>query len=73
MQRGRPRKSPEQKKGSNLELRIGASEKQAFQNAAMLAGVPLSTWVRERLRRAATRELEEAGRPIPFLQNLRLG
>jgi len=42
-------------------------EKQAFLLAASIAGIPLSIWIRERLRRTATRELEEAGRQIPFL------
>jgi len=42
-------------------------EKQAFLLAASIAGIPLAIWMRERLRRAATRELEEAGRQIAFL------
>ena len=43
-----------------LELRLTEPEKRAFSQAAAIAGVALSTWVRERLRRAAVRELEEA-------------
>lgn len=50
-----------------IQIRLSEAEKQGFQAAAKLAGVSLSSWVRERLRRAAVRELEEAGRPIPFL------
>ena len=50
-----------------LEVRVGVAEKQAFRDAAELAGVPLSVWMRERMRRAAVRELEEAARPIAFL------
>jgi hypothetical protein len=46
---------------------LEVAEKQAFKDAAELAGLPLSTWVRERLRRAAREELEEAHRPVAFL------
>jgi hypothetical protein len=56
-----------------MEVRLDPTEKQAFREAADAAGLPLSGWVRERLRRAARRELEEIGRPIPFLQNVTLG
>lgn len=50
-----------------MQLRLNENEKEAFQQAANLAGVGLSAWVCERLRWAATRELENAGRSIPFL------
>jgi hypothetical protein len=49
-----------------LQLRLLPMEKEAFQKAADLAGVALSAWVRERLRKAAVRELESAGLEIPF-------
>lgn len=55
-------------KSESLKLRIGPEEKQAFQDAADLAGVALSVWIRERLRQVARRELEEAGHNIAFLQ-----
>jgi hypothetical protein len=45
------------------------SEKEAFKSAADLAGVSLSSWVRERLRRMAIRELEEVAHPIAFLRH----
>jgi len=51
-----------------MEIRVSPEEKAAFQAAAQLAGIPLSAWVRERLRRAAVRELEDAGQEIAFLQ-----
>lgn len=51
-----------------LQLRLKPSEKQTFQMAADLAGVALSSWVRERLRGVARRELVEAGKQVPFLQ-----
>jgi hypothetical protein len=50
-----------------LELRLVSEEKLAFQEAADLAGVALSAWIRERLRRAAREELEGFGRTVPFL------
>ena len=50
-----------------LEVRVQAAEKQAFKDAADLAGLPLSTWIRERLRVAAGQELAESGKPVAFL------
>ncbi len=64
---GRPRKGPDQIKNDYLELRLAPLEKQAFKQASEIAGIPLAAWARERLRRIATRELEEAGLKIPFL------
>jgi uncharacterized protein (DUF1778 family) len=64
---GRPKKA--KKLNEYLEIRVESAEKQAFKDAADLAGIPVSIWVRERLRRAAIRELEEAARPIAFLQS----
>ena len=54
-------------KTDTLKLRLSAAEKRAFQDAAELSGIAVSAWIRERLRRAATRELEDAGRQIAFL------
>jgi hypothetical protein len=51
-----------------MQIRLSPAEKESFQLAAELSGIALSAWMRERLRRAATRELEGAGREIPFLQ-----
>ncbi len=56
-----------------LQIRLTDSEKQGFQMAANLAGIPLSSWVRERLRLAAIRDLESAGQKIPFVERIRLG
>lgn len=50
-----------------LQIRLTEDEKQGFQDAAALAGIPLSSWVRERLRLAAIRDLEGAGQQIPFI------
>jgi uncharacterized protein (DUF1778 family) len=56
------------RKTESIEIRLEADEKRGFQEAADVAGIPLSAWVRERLRRAAIRELEQVSRDIPFLR-----
>lgn len=60
-------------KAQVLQIRLSEAEKQGFVSAAGLAGVPLSSWVRERLRLAAIRELESAGQKIPFVEPIHLG
>ncbi len=65
--RGRPRKDAAQSKGEYLDVRLEPSEKEAFKRAAELSGLALSAWVRERLRRAARAELQDAGESVPFL------
>jgi hypothetical protein len=54
-------------KGDYLDIRLETAEKQAFKDAADLAGIDLSAWVRERLRAAARKELDLADRPVAFL------
>jgi uncharacterized protein (DUF1778 family) len=65
--RGRPPKGSDQVKGIRLDMRIMPTEKQGFKAAAELAGLELSSWIRERLRYAAKKELDQAGQPIPFI------
>lgn len=57
-------------KTESMEIRLQDDEKRAFQGAAKLAGIPLSAWVRERLRTACIRELEGAGLKVPFIARL---
>jgi uncharacterized protein (DUF1778 family) len=64
---GRPKKPKGTAKEEYLELRLDAAEKQAFKDAAELSGMAMSVWVRERLRKVAKKELEDADRPIAFL------
>lgn len=59
----------ENTKAESFDLRLSAKEKQGFREAAGIAGLPLSAWVRERLRCIAARELQNAGKPIPFIEN----
>ena len=56
-----------------LQIRLSADEKRGFAAAAGLAGIPLSSWVRERLRLAAIRDLESAGQQIPFIKPVGMG
>ncbi|MDP9175471.1 MAG: hypothetical protein M3O30_16640 [Planctomycetota bacterium] len=65
--RGRPSKPKGTTKEEYLELRLDAAEKQAFWDAASLSGMALSVWVRSKLRKAAQRELEDAGHSVAFL------
>jgi hypothetical protein len=66
--RGRPPKGSDRIKADYVEVRCEAGEKQAFRDAAELAGLDMSAWVRERLRSAARKELEGADRPVAFLE-----
>ena len=66
--RGRSRKSSAQTKSESVLLRMETREKEGFAEAAELAGIPLAVWMRERLRMAATKELESAGRGVPYLK-----
>lgn len=60
-------------KDFRLYIRLTDAEKQGFQIAADLAGIPLSAWVRERLRLAAIRDLESGGIKAPFIEPVILG
>lgn len=64
---------PMKPKSEVLQIRISALEKDGFELAALLAGISVSSWVRERLRLAAIRELESAGRRVPFVPEIPLG
>ena len=64
---GRPKKPAGTGKVDYIEVRCGEAEKRAFRAAAEAAGLPLSGWIRERLRRVARKELEAMAMPVPFL------
>lgn len=64
--RGRPKK--DNPLAEYIELRVTEAEKKAFRDAAERSGIPMATWARERLRRVAIRELENAEMPVAFLQ-----
>jgi hypothetical protein len=70
----RPRIDDANEKNSVKKLVLmRPDEKEAFSQCAALAGIPLSIWIRERLRLAAIHELEAAGRTIPFVKAIPLG
>lgn len=50
-----------------LNIRVSGDEKATFARAAEIAGVPLSSWIRERLRSAAIRELDNVREVAAFL------
>ena len=60
-------------KSETMIVRLQVTEREAFDLAAALAGISLSSWVRERLRLAAIRELESAGRRVPFVPPIPIG
>lgn len=57
-------------KKKQVQVRLTETEKSGFETAAELAGIPLATWMRERLRLAAIRELENAGIRAPFIKEI---
>ena len=60
--RGRPPLPESDRAEERLELRIKATDKTDWQNAADQAGVALSAWIRDRLSAVAKRELRKASR-----------
>lgn len=66
--RGRPPKDPDKVKGLRLDMRLDEHEKEGFRMAAEMAGLELSAWIRERLRKVARKELEDAGKKVPFIR-----
>lgn len=56
-------------KTESLEFRLGSDEKDAFQRAAEIEGLPLSSWIRTNLRKAARETLEQVGEQVPFIQS----
>ena len=64
---GRPPKTSGNKHSESVLVRLEPAEKIAFAEAAQAAGLPLSSWIRERLRNVARSELGDIGKPIAFL------
>ena len=55
-------------RSNTIQIRLTDEEKKGFDEAADIAGIPLSSWVREKLRMAATQELNRVGQRAPFLK-----
>ena len=66
--RGLPPKQKGTAKTRYLQVRVSDAEKEGFDQAAHLAGLEMSAWVRERLRIAARTELEGYGQTPTFLK-----
>jgi hypothetical protein len=64
--RGRPPKDESDLHNEQFLIKLETAEKEAFQDAAQLAGMRPSAWARRELRRSAAREFKRARRPIPF-------
>jgi uncharacterized protein (DUF1778 family) len=60
-------------KTETMKIRLSTEEKQTFEKAAGLSGIAVSAWMRDRLRRAARRELQDANQPVPFLKDIEHG
>ena len=58
----RPRIEADRAHSSALRIRLLPEHDALIRQAAALAGVSLSDWLRERIIRAARREIAEAGR-----------
>jgi uncharacterized protein (DUF1778 family) len=58
-------------KTESIEFRLGVDEKEAFLRAAEIVGLPVASWIRQHLRKAAREELEQVGEKVPFFQSRR--
>jgi len=65
--RGRPKNPDNLAKRRVLQIRLLEAEKHAFSDAARISGLSLSSWARERLRKAARDELRKAKKDDDFL------
>lgn len=59
-------------KNNQVLVRLSDDEKKSFEMCARLAGVPLSSWIRERLRADSIRELRNVNIRAPFIEPLEL-
>ena len=55
-----------------IQIRLTEDEKESFLMAASIAGVSLSSWIRERLRMACIKDIETTGNKVPFLRNIKI-
>ena len=57
-------------KAYNLQVRLSQAEKESIKLAAEAAGLSVSSWLRDRLRKAARTELQASGQKVPFLESV---
>ena len=53
-----------------LQVRLTKAEKDTLTTAANAAGLTMSAWVRDRLRRVARQELQASGIKVAFLESV---
>src|SRR3546814_15923353 len=68
--RGARRITSRMQRTSILQIRVSAAEKESFELAGEIAGIPVSAWARQALRRAAASELRPMGIKVPFAEAL---
>jgi hypothetical protein len=66
VKRGRPKNPDSSVKRRVVQIRLSEAEKQDFSDAAKFSGLPLSSWARERLKKAARDELRKAKKDGDF-------
>ena len=59
---GRPPLPPDRVKGGRIEIRVDRSEAEIYDEAAKLAALDRSEWIRTRLNHAAKRELRQSNK-----------
>jgi hypothetical protein len=55
-------------KNYSLQVRLTQAERETLKVAAEAAGLTVSAWLRDRLRRTARLELQSSGIKVPFLE-----
>ncbi len=58
--RGRPKNPDSLVKRRVVQIRLSEAEKRNFSDSAKISGLSLSSWARERLRKAAREDLRKA-------------
>lgn len=59
-------------KDKQVIIRLSKDEKKSFEIASKLSGISLSSWMRERLRVSAIRELENAKIKVDFVESIKV-
>ncbi len=62
---GMARPKAEKTQSAALRIRLFPEQEEMIRQAAELAGISISAWIRERLTRAARREISRAARYAP--------
>lgn len=50
-----------------IQVRVSEKEKESYLLASEVSGIPLASWIRDRLRQSTIKELSNAGMRAPFL------